>query len=61
MPIKIDVIVLVGNASEFLRPPSRDSAQWVQLGEDAICRWQGQAMVVTQRVTGLPNLVQADD
>jgi hypothetical protein len=61
MPIKIDMIVLVSNASEFVRLPSRNSAQWMQLGEHAICRWQVQAMVVTQKVTGQSGQMQADD
>jgi hypothetical protein len=61
MPIKKKVIVIVSNANELSRSLSRNSAQWMQLGEDAVCRWQVQAMVVTQKVTGLPSHMQADD
>jgi hypothetical protein len=53
--------VIVSNANELSRSLSRNSAQWMQLGENAVCRWQVQAMVVTQKVTGLPSHMQADD
>jgi hypothetical protein len=61
MPIKRDVMMLLSSASDFLRSLSRNSAQWLQLGENAVCRWQVQAMVVTQKVTDLPSHMQADD
>jgi hypothetical protein len=61
MPIKKNVIVIVSNANELSRLLSRNSARWMQLGENAVCRWQEQAMVVTQKVTGLPSHMQADD
>jgi hypothetical protein len=53
--------MLLSSASDFLRSLSRNSAQWLQLGENAVCRWQVQAMVVTQKVKGLPSHMQADD